>query len=112
MTNFERYNKLHNEVMTRLEKEEITIEQAKDVIDLAFDKYMVESGEDVEKLKARHDTLEREYKKCEAELRKLNDVDGTSEEAKKYTELENRMRTIGREMKDIAKKIDGKHMFA
>ena len=69
MTNFERYNKIHNEVMTRLEKEEITVEQAKDVIDLAFDKYMVESGEDIEKLKARHDELQKEYDTCYVELK-------------------------------------------
>lgn len=43
MTNFERYNALHDEVMKRLEDGEITTEQAKNVIDLSFDKYITES---------------------------------------------------------------------
>ena len=42
MPNYNRYNKLHDEILTRLENGEITTEQAKDVIDLAFDKYVVE----------------------------------------------------------------------
>ena len=43
MTNFEKYNKLHDEVMKRLENGEITVEQAKEVNDLAFDKYITEA---------------------------------------------------------------------
>ena len=44
MTNFEKYNKLHSEVMSRLENGEITIETAKEVNDLAFEKYIEESS--------------------------------------------------------------------
>lgn len=40
-TNFEKYMSLHNEIMTRLEMGKITIEMAKDINDLAFDKYIV-----------------------------------------------------------------------
>lgn len=43
MNNFEKYNKLHNEIMKRLEDGEITVEQAKEVSDLAFDKYISET---------------------------------------------------------------------
>ena len=42
MADFERYNKLHDEVMKRLEVGEITTEQAKDVIDMSFEKYIFE----------------------------------------------------------------------
>lgn len=42
MTNFEKYNKLHTEIMKKLENGEITIEKAKEVNDLAFDKYITE----------------------------------------------------------------------
>ena len=42
MPNFERYLALHNEIMNRLERCEITTEQAKEVNDLAFDKYIME----------------------------------------------------------------------
>ena len=45
MNNFEKYHKLHSEVMTRLENGEITIEAAKDVIDLSFNKYIAEATE-------------------------------------------------------------------
>lgn len=41
--NFERYDVIHNEIMKRLQEGEITIEQAKEVNDLAFDKYIVEA---------------------------------------------------------------------
>jgi hypothetical protein len=41
--NIEKYNKLHDELMKRLESGEITTEQAKEVNDLAFDKYITES---------------------------------------------------------------------
>lgn len=40
-TNFEKYLSLHNEIMNRLESGEITAEMAKNVNDLAFDKYIV-----------------------------------------------------------------------
>jgi chromosome segregation ATPase len=43
MNNFEKYTALHNEVMKRLEDGDITTEQAKEVIDLSFDKYVTES---------------------------------------------------------------------
>ena len=42
MPNFEKYNKLHAEIMKRLEAGEITTEQAKEVNDLAFEKYITE----------------------------------------------------------------------
>lgn len=42
MTNYERYLEIHNELMNRLANGEITTEQAKEVNDLAFDKYIVE----------------------------------------------------------------------
>jgi hypothetical protein len=44
MTNFEKYNKLHDEVLKRLEDGEITVETAKEVTDLAFDKYITEDS--------------------------------------------------------------------
>lgn len=44
MTNYEKYNKLHAEVMKRLEDGEITIETAKEVNDLAFEKYVTENA--------------------------------------------------------------------
>lgn len=40
-TNFEMYLQLHDEIMNRLESGEITIEMAKEVKDLAFDKYII-----------------------------------------------------------------------
>ena len=43
MTNFEKYNKIHDEVMKRLEDGEITTEMAKEVNDLAFEKYLLEA---------------------------------------------------------------------
>jgi hypothetical protein len=43
--NIEKYNKLHDEIMKRLENGEITIETAREVNDLAFEKYMYESKE-------------------------------------------------------------------
>ena len=45
MTNFERYNALHDEVMKRLEEGEITTEQAKSVIAMSFEKYCTETFE-------------------------------------------------------------------
>ena len=47
MNNFEKYNTLHNEVMKRLEDGEITIECAKEINDLAFEKYIIESPQQV-----------------------------------------------------------------
>jgi hypothetical protein len=44
--NIEKYNKLHNELMKKLEAGEITTEQAKEINDLAFDKYITESKEE------------------------------------------------------------------
>jgi hypothetical protein len=41
--NIEKYNKLHSEIMNRLENGEITVETAKEINDLAFDKYITES---------------------------------------------------------------------
>ena len=43
--NIEKYNKLHNEIMKRLESNEITTESAKAINNLAFDKYIVENTE-------------------------------------------------------------------
>ena len=43
MNNFEKYSKLHDEVMKRLEDGEITIEKAKEINDLAFEKYISEA---------------------------------------------------------------------
>ena len=43
MQDFNRYRLIHNEIMKRLEVGEITTEQAKSVIDLAFDKYTNDS---------------------------------------------------------------------
>ena len=45
MNNFEKYSKLHSEVMARLENGDITVEAAKDVIDLSFNKYIAEATE-------------------------------------------------------------------
>lgn len=45
MPNFERYNKLHNEVMKRLEDGEITTESAKELNDKFFDRYIIETTE-------------------------------------------------------------------
>ena len=39
--NFEKYLSIHEEIMTRLENGEITTETAKEVNDLAFNKYIV-----------------------------------------------------------------------
>ena len=39
-TNFDKYNILHNEVIDKLQNGEITIEKAKEINDLAFDKYI------------------------------------------------------------------------
>ena len=44
MPNFDRYNKLHDEIMKRLEDGEITTERAKEVNDLAFEKYILEAA--------------------------------------------------------------------
>lgn len=41
--NFEKYYKVHNEVMDRLESGELTIEQAKEINDMAFDRYLMEN---------------------------------------------------------------------
>lgn len=46
--NIEKYNKLHNELMNRLEAGEITTERAKEINDLAFDKYITEGHNSVE----------------------------------------------------------------
>lgn len=42
-TNFEKYNMLHNEIMKKLEIGDITVEKAKEINDLAFDKYIIEA---------------------------------------------------------------------
>ena len=107
MNNLQRYNSIHSEVMARLEKGELTTEQAKDVIDLAFDKYMIESSEDIKKLKAKLATLEKECKVCEEQLRKLNETDITSDEYKKYNEIDVRRRGLIDEIRKIKRKIDG-----
>ena len=44
MSNYKRYNLIHNEIMNRLEAGKITTEQAKEVNDLAFNKYITESA--------------------------------------------------------------------
>ena len=43
MTNFERYNQLHDEIIKRLKNEELTIETAKSACNLIFDKYIMEA---------------------------------------------------------------------
>ena len=48
MANSERYNLLHDEVMRRLENGEITTEQANEVHDKIFDRYVIESEESQE----------------------------------------------------------------
>lgn len=40
--NIEKYSKLHNEIMKKLENGEITVENAKEINDLAFNKYITE----------------------------------------------------------------------
>ena len=40
----EKYNKIHDELIKKLEDGEITIEQAKEINELAFDKYVLESS--------------------------------------------------------------------
>ena len=57
MTNFERYNALHNEVMKRLEEGEITTESAKELNDRFFDRYVVEFVEG-----RKDDESQREYR--------------------------------------------------
>lgn len=47
MNNFEKYNKLHDEIISRLENGEITTETAKEVNDLLFDKYIVNDGAEI-----------------------------------------------------------------
>ena len=42
MSDYKRYISLHDEIMHRLEDGQITTEQAKDVIDMAFEKYVME----------------------------------------------------------------------
>ena len=42
MANYERYADIHNEIMNRLEAGEITTEQAKELDDTFFDKYITE----------------------------------------------------------------------
>ena len=117
MSNFDRYNRLHTEIINRLEKGEITTEQAKDVVNLAFNKYIVEaendtlSDDDKEKLKARKVELDKEYQNCEDELRKIDDINGSSEDAKKYTAIEKRMKEISTEQKAIAKKLSNNSVF-
>lgn len=44
--NIEKYNKIHNELMNRLENGKITVENAKEVHDLVFDKYIAEGAID------------------------------------------------------------------
>ena len=51
MPNFERYSKLHDEIMRRLEVGEITTEQAKEVNDLVFEKYIIERDNDNTEIK-------------------------------------------------------------
>lgn len=60
--NIEKYNILHDELMKRLESGEITVEMAKEVHDLAFDKYITEGFFDRFSKKAK----EEEQKKDEA----------------------------------------------
>ena len=51
--NIEKYSKLHNEIMKKLENGDITVERAKEVNDLAFNKYItkenVKTAEEAEK---------------------------------------------------------------
>lgn len=114
---FERYCAVHAEILNRLENKKITVEQAKNVIDLAFNKYIVESTDDtqtddgIETLKARKTELDNEYRKCESELAKINDVNGSSEDAKKYTDIEKRMKEISSEQKEISKKLNAGNVF-
>lgn len=42
--NIEKYNKLHNELMRRLESGEIAVESVKEVHNLVFNKYIVEAS--------------------------------------------------------------------
>jgi predicted nucleic acid-binding Zn-ribbon protein len=110
--NIERYIGLHNEVMTRLENGEITVEQAKEVNDLAFNKYIVESGntglsdDEKKNLKKRYDELQKEFDKCNEKLRSIND-----ESDSEYIKINKRAHEITKEQKEIRKKLDGGHVF-
>ena len=46
MQNIERYNLLHTEIMRRLEDGEITTEQAKELNNKFFDRYVEEKSEE------------------------------------------------------------------
>ena len=69
MPNFERYGALHNEIMTRLENGEITTETAKEVIDAAFDKYVVEKV----KIELLNPFDKKRYEKEANEFNKIKD---------------------------------------
>ena len=93
MSNIERYNKLASELQTRLDREDITLEFADKVNDLAYEKYVLE-GFLFKKKKSDKDKLKDEIEKLK-ELRaegKISNIDFTkkvSEIQTKYTELTN-----------------------
>lgn len=76
--NIEKYNKLHDEIMKRLENGEITMEQAKEVNDLAFDKYIVMESTDISK--SRKDILNTTLKMLrEAKIKYIEYLDDDKE---------------------------------
>ena len=111
LTNIEKYESIHAEIMNRLKTGKITVEMAKEVNDQAFSKYVVESGDDKQALRDKVAELKKQLAECEAERRKINDVNGNPEEFKKMQTLDERMKKLGQEIKDISKKLSGGQVF-
>ena len=87
--NIKKYNKIHDEIMNRLEKGDITIESAKEVNNLAFDKYindqnniMTESVKDIIK-KMTNKVREFVHKNTKYELIENFDFDKLDEDTRK-----------------------------
>lgn len=102
MPNFEKYNKLHNEVIKRLKDGKITTEQAKEVHDKIFNKYIIESGEvsiqnKILKLKLEFET---DTSKLLSILNNLYDKMNTNEKAE-YSELKSRYNDFAKKLKTI-----------
>ncbi len=108
MNNFEKYNALHTEVMKRLEDGEITIETAKAVIDLTFDKYIIEASTDDDNY-CLDKKIKLKFESDSATL--LNDIRGyinkmTPSQKKKFNTLEERYNEI---VNQLSIKPDNEH---
>jgi mevalonate kinase len=90
MNNFEKYSAIHAEVMNKLESGEITAEQAKEIKDLAFDKYVVEFvEEDDDELEIFEESARQKYRELlEKKKTRLENYikHSTGETRKKYQE--------------------------